>query len=175
MVYTTGRPDADDYASFYKGYVDAVTEDDFMEQLERNATLTEALMRRLQPEQWGHHYAEDKWSVKELFIHLIDTERIFAYRALRVARNDQTPLPGFEQNDYVPASNAALRTPISVINEYKAVRQATIELYRNFNDEALARRGTASGAPITVRALGFILVGHEKHHIRILRERYLTA
>ena len=104
-----------------------------------------------------------------MLIHILDTERIFAYRALRIARNDSTPLPGFEQNDYVSFYQADKRTPASIIAEYKAVRNATIHLFQNFTKEDLNRIGEASGFPVSVLALGFIIVGHENHHIEILQ------
>ena len=101
------------------------------------------------------------------------TERVFTYRAMRVARNDQTPLPGFEQDDYVPNSDASNRSAKSIIEEYKALRNSTIQLFQNFSQEQLDRRGTASGHPISTLALGFITAGHEVHHMKIIKERYL--
>ena len=106
-------------------------------------------------------------------LHIIDTERVFAYRAMRVARNDKTPMPGFEQDDYVPNSNASQRSASSVIEEYAALRNSTIQLFQNFSEDQLNRIGTASGFPISTLALGFILAGHEAHHMRIIREKYL--
>ncbi|MDH3652238.1 MAG: DinB family protein, partial [Saprospiraceae bacterium] len=112
------------------------------------------------------------WTVKELLLHMIDTERIFAYRALRIARSDLTPMAGFDQDDYVPYSNANERSSTSIVSEYSAVRQATIQLFKNFTDAMYAKCGTASERPFTPLALGFIIAGHEIHHLRILMEKY---
>ena len=121
---------------------------------------------------WHYRYEEGKWHVKELLGHLCDAERIFSTRALRFARNDQTPLPGFEQNDYVPESNVEHRSVPDLLEEYALLRNATIKLFENLTPEMLQRQGTASGWPITVKAIGFVIVGHEKHHQNIFHERY---
>jgi len=112
-------------------------------------------------------------TLKESWIHVVDTERIFAYRALRIARGDETPLAGFDQNDYVPHSNAANRTPESIVEEYKSVRAATIHLFKNFDATAWSRFGTASGGKVSVNALAFMIIGHEAHHVALTQERYL--
>jgi hypothetical protein len=121
---------------------------------------------------WEYRYAVGKWNVKELLAHLCDTERIFAIRALRFARNDQTPLPGFTQDSYVKESPVIHRSVADLLEELTFIRKATIKLFENFTHEMLERKGTASGWPISVMALGFIIVGHEKHHQRIFLERY---
>ena len=121
----------------------------------------------------NYKYAKDKWSIKELLLHIIDTERVFAYRALRFAREDKTDLPGFEQDDYVITSDANTRSKASLLNEYNFQRASTIALFSSFNDSMLMKIGMAGGNPMSVRAIGFITSGHEVHHCNILRERYL--
>jgi uncharacterized damage-inducible protein DinB len=167
------RPTPLEAADFYSGYIDKVPGNDFLQVLKNNASTTLAFLSNLTPIQWDYRYAPDKWSIKEMILHIIDSERIFTYRALRIARGDQTPLPGFEQNDYVPLSKASERSAESIISEYQAVRNASLALFTNFDDDMLHRKGTASETPITVLALGFIVAGHELHHLNILKERYL--
>ena len=118
-------------------------------------------------------YAEGKWTIKDIILHLIDAERIFAYRALRIARNDNTALPGFEENDYVVAANANNREYESLLAEYETVRNATISLFETFSSEDLLRLGTASNNSVSVRAIGYIMLGHELHHKNVILERYL--
>ncbi len=120
-------------------------------------------------------YAEGKWTIKEIIQHLMDAERVFTYRALRIARKDQTLLPGFEQDDYVLPSQANKRSIEDLINEYKAIKLATVTLFDGFSDEMLMAIGTASNSPVSVRAIGFIIMGHETHHCEVIRERYLNA
>ena len=118
-------------------------------------------------------YAEGKWTIKDIILHLIDAERIFAYRALRIARNDKTALPGFEENDYVVTANANNREYESLFTEYETVRNATISLFKTFTSEDFLRLGTASNNSISVRAIGYITLGHELHHKNVILERYL--
>lgn len=167
------RPEPNEYPTFYKGYVDAVAGSDLLSILPQINQATLKLLADLPEEKWDYRYAEDKWSIKEAISHLSDSERIFANRALRFARNDTTPLPGFEQNDYVPESNAASRSLTDIVDEFAAIRSATIPLFRSFTEEMWGRSGTASGGGITVRAIGFVIAGHEQHHQNILRDRYL--
>lgn len=167
-----GRPNAEEYAPYYETYVSKVVGDNFLEQLKSLKTQTIELLQNLSPEKWNFRYAPDKWTIKEVMIHIMDTERIFTYRALRVSRGDQTPLPGFEQNGYVPFYHAEERSAESIIGEYEAVRNATLHLFQNFSEADMKRTGTASGAPVTPLSLGFITLGHELHHLQILKERY---
>ena len=166
------KPNSSEYAKYYGTYVDYVKGKDFFKNLIDLRASTIKYLSDLTDDQWDHKYAPDKWSVKEVLLHIIDTERIFTYRALRIGRNDKTPLAGFEQNDYVDFYHANKRTPASIIAEYKASRSATIHLYQNFLPEDLNRKGKASGFDVSALALGFITVGHEMHHIKILKERY---
>jgi hypothetical protein len=167
-----GRPGASEYAPYYERYVSLV-EGDVLETLERQAAETASLLGGISETAAGARYEPGKWSVKELIGHVIDTERIFAYRALRFARGDRTPLEGFDQDPYVAAANSDARTLSSLAEEFAHVRASTLALFRGLDAEAWARGGTASDNEVTVRALAHILAGHEAHHIRILRERYL--
>ena len=167
------RPKEEVCDSYYTTYIDQVKDLDFMAVLQRAKIETPALLAGLNADQWRLRYQHDKWTVKEVLLHVIDTERIFAYRALRIARDDQTPMAGFDQNDYVPFSDAGQRTPTSIIEEYQSVRNATLSLFRHFNEEMYLRLGTASGKPFTPLSIGFIIAGHEIHHLRILKEKYL--
>ena len=167
------RPTKNEYAAFYANYIHQIVGDDILEILAQHTTESIAFINDIAEEKWNFRYAENKWSIKELYIHIIDTERIMAYRALRVARNDKTPLAGYEQDDYVPFSAVEQRTKASIIAEYQAVRQASITLFQNFTPEMWKRSGTASGWSISVLALAYIIVGHEKHHVQVLKERYL--
>jgi len=168
------KPNPDEYAPYYGNYISKVETDDPVKGLKKSRKELVKLMTSLSKKQLKHRYAEGKWSIKEIFGHIMDGERIFSYRALRIARNDKTPLPGFEENDYVPASKADSRKLKSMLKEYAALRSSTIELLENFDEEMMMQTGTASGNPISVRALAYIILGHEKHHMEIIRERYLN-
>ncbi|MGI9544207.1 MAG: DinB family protein [Cyclobacteriaceae bacterium] len=167
------RPEPNEYPTFYKGYVDTITGSDLLSILPQVNQTTLQMLAGLPEEKWDYRYAEGKWSIKEVISHLADSERIFVNRALRFARNDTTPLPGFEQNDYVPQSNASQRSLTDIVNEFAAIRSATIPLFQSFTKEMWNRSGIASGGEITVRAIGFVIAGHEQHHQNILEERYL--
>jgi uncharacterized damage-inducible protein DinB len=131
-------------------------------------------MLSLPEEKLTYRYAKNKWTIKEILVHIIDDERIYAYRALCFARNDKTELPGFEQDDYALFSNANERSIENILNEYEAVRNATITLFESFDEAALLRKGIANKNGATVRALGYHLAGHELHHINIIKEKYLN-
>lgn len=171
MPYTL-RPAADEYAPYYAGYIATVPDGDLRETLDR--TFAEAMqwLRAVPEERGDHRYAPGKWSVKEVIGHVTDAERVFAHRLLRFARADETPLPGFDENAWVPAARFERRTLSALLDEWAAVRQATLALLRTLDEEELARRGTANGQPASVRALAWIIAGHALHHLRLLRERY---
>jgi uncharacterized damage-inducible protein DinB len=167
------KPEADEYASYYGKYVTLINDDDIVAALTAQLDNTVACLRGLSEAQGQHAYEPGKWSVKELLGHIIDTERIFAYRALRIARGDGTPLPGFEQDDYIANANFNATPLADLTTEFELVRQSNLAMFKQFSDEAWLRRGTASDNPVSVRALAYIIAGHEVHHLNILRARYL--
>jgi uncharacterized damage-inducible protein DinB len=171
----TIRPDATEHAPFYGGYVAAVPESDVVSVLRDSGRDIVAALSAIPESHGGHRYAAGKWSIREVVGHLIDAERIFAYRALRLARADATPLPGFEENDYVRAAGSDARTLSDLVDELRAVREATVRLFASLPDEAWSRRGVVNGREISVRALAFITAGHARHHLGVLRERYLAS
>ncbi|MBC8053052.1 MAG: DinB family protein [Sphingobacteriaceae bacterium] len=166
------RPQPDEYGAFYKRYIDTVGDDIFKELTDQLINFPQFL-RNIPVEKISYAYAEGKWTIKELLGHLIDTERIMAYRLLRFARNDSTSLPGFEENDYVKNAHFAELDFALLIEEFEAVRKANLYLFKSLNEEELNRKGEASNNPLSVRALLFIIVGHIKHHQQVLEERYL--
>ena len=162
------------FAEYFNYYINLVNDsDDVIFSLEHSHKKTNELLDLITEEQGNYVYADGKWTIKELLIHLIDTERIFCNRALRFARNDQTDLPGYNHDEYVPNSGANERTLNDISNEFNIVRQGTIALFNSFTPEMLERKGTANGNNLTVLAIGFVISGHEKHHVNILDERYL--
>jgi uncharacterized damage-inducible protein DinB len=167
------KPEATEYAPYYGRYVSLVQDGDILATLHAQLDETLTLLSNISESQAEMRYAPGKWSIKELIGHVIDTERIFGYRALRFARNDQTPLPGFEQDDY--ARNASVDDyPLrDLAGEFSYVRQSNLCLFRHLSPEAWQRSGTASGNQVSVRALAYIIAGHELHHRAILREKYL--
>ena len=166
------RPAADEYAPFYAGYIAELPKGDVLAVLARQGDETRGLFRAASPDQWHFRYAPGKWSVAEVLGHLCDAERIMAARALRFARGDRTPVPGFEENHYVPAGKFDEQDQASLLAEYEAVRAATLALFSNLPDDAPARRGVANDAEVSVRALIHIIAGHERHHLAVLRDRY---
>ncbi len=162
-----------EYNVYYQTYISKVGEVELLEGLESNCETILAFFRSIPDYKLEYHYAEGKWNIKEILQHIIDTERIFAYRALRIARMDPTPLPGFDQDNYVLPSKASSRSFKGLLAEYKAVRKATLELFKSFDDEMLSAIGTASNSRLSTRAAGFIIVGHENHHVEVIKERYL--
>lgn len=167
------QPQTTEYNSYYGKYLSLVPEGDVVATLSSQLDRTLSFLRGLSEEQADSRYAPDKWSVKEVVGHMIDSERIFGYRALRFARNDQTPLPGYEQDDYVRAGNFGSRSMRDLADEFEQVRRANLSLFRPLDDEAWLRLGTANDAEVSVRALAYILAGHETHHMQIIREKYL--
>ena len=169
---TIPRPQADEHDPYYGRYIALVPDGDLISILQNQIVGTSRTLRALPSEKGDHAYAAGKWTVKEVIGHMGDVERIMSYRALRFARGDTTDLPGFDENAYVPAANFGRRTVGDLVDELETVRGATIKLLRPLDDEALARRGAATGAEISVRALAYIIAGHERHHLNILQERY---
>ena len=167
------RPQPNDYAAYYETYVGKVKGDSVQEIINTYSQQMLDFYSSLSDEKADHRYAEGKWTVKELLLHIIDAERIFSYRALRIARKDKTRLPGFDENSYTPASKASERSLQSLKDEFAAVRKATDILLSTFDEEQLSQRGTASDQTVTVNAIAFIIYGHMLHHKQILEERYL--
>ena len=167
------RPADTEYAPYYSRYVSKVPEGDVVELLRAQLGETLALLRGIPEERAAHRYAEGKWSIKEVVGHMSDAERIFAYRALRFARGDDTPLASFDENAFVRRASFDHRTLASLASELEAVRHATIALYDTMTETEAVRTGIASEVQVTPRALAYIIAGHERHHVAILRERYL--
>ena len=160
---------------FYQGYVLKLEHDDLIENLVSTGDEFVNLARAI-PELKGEFaYDVNKWTIKEVIQHMIDAERVFAYRAMRFARMDKTDLSGFEQNDYVLASKANARTMNDLVDEFDNLRTSTINLFMGFDDAMLEAEGTANGYPFSCEAVGYITAGHGKHHAQILKERYLDA
>lgn len=158
---------------FYKGYVGHVIEFEMIEALKMSNQKSIRLIENITESRGEYRYQPEKWSIKELLCHTMDAERIFAYRALRFARNDKTELHGFEENDYAPEANAHGRTLFQIGEEMIRLRATTIDLFSSFTPHMLQRVGTANKASMSVLNLGYIVAGHELHHIKVLQDRYL--
>ncbi len=167
------RPQPDEHNPYYGKYIDRVPEGDLVSLLREQVIDTVALLRGVSAERANHAYAPGKWTIKEVVGHLMDTERVMAYRALAIARNDKTNLPGFDENAWVPAGNFGVRTLDDLLEEFQVVRAATVQLAKHLDAEVLARKGTANGHPVSVRALFYIIAGHERHHVALFKEKYL--
>lgn len=174
MGVTIRRPTSTEYASFQAAYVALVPEGDVLQLLDQQGRTTQALLRSVGEEKSQFRYSPGKWSIREVIGHMTDAERVFTYRALRFARGDATPLPGFDEVTWGKASSAHQRTLASLLDDFEKVRAATLSLFRGFSDEEWERSGLASNATTSVRALAFVVAGHERHHVKILKERYLT-
>ncbi len=166
------RPGTDEFAPYYQKYIDTV-DDDVIDELETQATSFRDFILSLPDDKADFAYAEGKWTVKELLGHIIDTERIMTYRALRFSRNDLQPLPGFEENQYVANARFRERTLGDLAEEFNLLRRANLHFFRSLNETELSLKGVASGQGMSVRALLFVIAGHVHHHRRILSERYL--
>lgn len=166
------RPAADEFAPYYNTYISLVPEGDVRDHLRTQLHETIAMLSGVSDERASRAYGPGKWTLKEVVLHMCDAERVFCYRLLRIARGDATPLPGFEQDEWVPHSGANARSLPSLLLEFAAIRAATLQLMDNVEPAAWARRGIASDKPVSARGLAYICAGHERHHQRILRERY---
>lgn len=172
MTTTLSRPSADEYLPYYDRYVALVPEGNLVDLLVEQNRDTIRLLRSIDDQRALYAYASGKWTIKEVVGHLCDAERVFAYRALRFARGDAQPLAGFDENAYAPAGRFNERPISDLADEFEAIRNATVHLFRYMNEEEFARRGIANNNPISVRALGFVIAGHELHHAKLLRDRY---
>ncbi len=171
----TGRPGETEYASYYARYIGLVTEEDVVSALEQQAVELDRLARSVPRAQEGHRYAPDKWSVREVFGHLIDGERVFGHRAFCISRGEKAALPSFDENEYVARSGYGSVPLAELAAELLAVRRANLAVLRRLDAAAWTHLGTASGKPVSVRALAYVMVGHPRHHVAILRERYGVA
>ena len=167
------RPDTTEYAPYYERYVSLVT-GDVANVLVSQTTRLQDMITAMPEEKGEFRYAEGKWSIKELLGHLIDGERMFSYRVLRISRGDETPIEGFEQDGYIENAHSNQRSFAEILEEFSLLRRANMILFKNLTDEDWSRLGTASGATVSVRALAFIMAGHIEHHLGILKERYLA-
>lgn len=165
--------DSNEYLPYFKNYIDQAGAVGLIEGLEEGMIAMKAFFLSIPANKLEYRYADDKWTIKEILGHLLDTERIFCYRALRFARGDQTPIMGFDENQYVPSSLANDRALSDLVAEFCTQRQATISLFNSFSNNMLLCQGIAGEGSVSVRALGFLIVGHEKHHQRVINERYL--
>jgi len=172
MATTVERPAETEYPPYFARYVDRVPERDIMVELRENSARLHATLAAIDEARGAYRYAEGKWSIRQTVGHLIDTERIFVYRALRIARADKTPLAGFEQDDYAATAGSDARQLSDLRDELRALRESTIRFFASLPDEAWTRTGVVNGYDISVRALAHITVGHTMHHLHGLAERY---
>lgn len=163
----------DEYAPYQAAYISTLNDVELIEELEISLHRFIHFVREIPMDKFDYRYAPGKWTIKDIIQHLIDVERIFSYRALAFARNDKTALPGFEENDYAEEANGNKRHLNALLTELSEVRQATLTLFKTFPNEVLLRKGSCNTYVISVRALGFAIVGHQNHHQRIFEERYL--
>jgi hypothetical protein len=171
---TVSRPESSEHAPYYGRYISLVPDGDIVAGLREQGRRTKALFSGITEHQGEFRYAPGKWTINQMFGHMIDAERIFSYRALRISRGDKTPIEGFEQDEYVAGGPFEICKLTDLLDEYTAVRNATVPLFRNLGQEAWSRTGVASNNGVTVRALAYIIAGHELHHCQVLQERYLS-
>ncbi|OOV26424.1 damage-inducible protein DinB [Flavobacterium sp. LM5] len=162
-----------EYSKFQSTYINALNGVDLLEELEISLHDFIRFIQNLPMDKFDYRYAEGKWTIKDIIQHVIDTERIFSYRALRFSRNDKTPLPGFEENDFAQNTDANARSIQELLTEFSAVRYATLLLFKSFSPKQLLNIGISSNENVSVRAIGFIIIGHQKHHQKVFEERYL--
>jgi len=166
------RPTPPDYAPFYHTYISKVDGESLHAALNQYSRTSLSFWQNIPDHKGDFAYAPGKWTIKQVLNHLCDAERIFAYRALRIARTDETPLPGFDENDYAYAAQTSQRTLKELVHEFQSVRSATLSLFNSFGETELSRFGTTNGARVCVNAIGFIIIGHGLHHETVVKERY---
>ena len=167
------KPQPGMFKPFSAAYISLVDDHISVDALQTEFDDLKSFLLSIPEEKWNYRYAEGKWTLQEMLVHMTDTERIFSYRALRMARNDSTPLPGFEQDDYVPFSNATGRNYNELTEEFEAVRRSTYLLFCSFDDSVWDRYTLVDNHPVSVRAMLYLVIGHAKHHVKIIREKYL--
>jgi hypothetical protein len=168
-----GRPQSGEYAPYYETYIGKISEGDIIAVLREQRESTLAFLEKLPPQQIDHRYAPEKWTLRQVFGHVLDMEWVFAARAFHFARAVPGDLPGVDQDDTMAVVDFAAQSWPAMLDQYRHVRSANIELFKTFDEAAWVRRGIASGHPVTVRALAYIIAGHERHHIGVIHERYL--
>lgn len=173
MTTIAGRPQTNEHAPYFSRYIDLVPEDDVAGAIEAQGRETAALLAKVSEEKAAFRYSPEKWSIKQVVGHVTDAERVFAYRLMSIARGESQSLPGFDENDYVRNANFDEIPFAELVEGLAATRRATLALVRGLSPEAWTRAGTANEKPTTVRAVAYTLLGHERHHLRVLRERYL--
>jgi hypothetical protein len=169
------RPADTEYAPYYATYIARVIEQDVLPVLEVQPAELQRLATAINPDRESFRYAPDKWSIRQTFGHLLDTERVMGYRAFCISRGEEKPLPGFDQNDYVARAHSDQRTVAEMVGEFSAVRTANLWTIRRWTPEEWSRVGTANGKAVSARAVAFIMAGHVRHHVAILKERYGIA
>lgn len=167
------RPVPGEYSTYYENYINLIDGDEILKILNEENKRTQDILNSFSEHKGNYRYADGKWTVKEVVGHLLDTERIFAYRALCIARGEKKSLPGFEQNDYVTEGNFNSRELFDLNYEYRLLRESNLLLFRSFTPEMLKRRGFANESSVTVNAILFIIAGHEKHHMNVLKKKYM--
>jgi len=166
------RPSANDYAPAHAGYVALCPEEDVLSAIEQQSSATQKVLSSLDEAKSEYRYAEGKWSIKQVIGHMVDAERILGYRVLAVARGDEQPLPGFDEQEYVRNASFDDWKLGDLLEEYALVRRTSIVFFRNLSRDAWHRRGTANGFPISVLGMAYVILGHERHHLGILQDRY---
>ena len=169
------RPNISDFPEYFTGYIDKVPGDDLLTAFENQDSVILKLLASITEQQSVYAYAPGKWTIKDMMQHIIDAERIFAYRAVCIARKEKASLPSFEENEYADNAEANKRTWLSLCNEFINVRRSTRDLFGSFSDNMLQQRGKANNREMTVLSLGFISIGHVYHHMNVLKERYLNT
>ncbi|MEG8946247.1 DinB family protein [Rosettibacter firmus] len=168
------KPGENEYAQYYKSYVDLISSENIIEVLEKQLNETEEFFKSIDEEKSNYRYAENKWSIKEVLGHLVDSERIFACRALRVSRSDPNQLVTFDENLFIQESNYSSISFKDILDEFILLRKSTIMMFKGMTDEMMLRKGIINGIDITVRAIAYIIAGHTLHHLNVIKERYLN-
>ena len=166
------RPETSEYDAYYERYVSLINDEDVVEALEKQPSELKDLFANVSEDRGTFSYEEGKWTLKEVLSHIVDGERMFAYRVLRISRGDETPIEGFEQDGYIENSNANNRCFADLLDEFELQRRSNLLLIRNLSDEGTRKIGTASGLPISVRGLVYIMAGHIRHHQAIFKDKY---
>lgn len=167
------RPQPNEYPAFYKNYVDNVKTDNIIKELTDQVLNIQAIISQIPEEKEDYRYAEGKWTIKEIIGHIIDTERVLGYRAMRFARKDKTPLPGYDENWFVANANFQKQSLYSLGHEFAIVREANLALFKVWDEEAMSQIGVANNLDVSVRAMLFMIAGHATHHINVIKTRYL--